>query len=93
MMLLRGPQSLTRHPSLGEPATELSLRVVAAAGGRASQAIAEYQRLGRDEFLDAWGSAGQPDTCCVSGAGSSIRKQFGSWGSDTSGGEIGMDAR
>ena len=56
MMLLRGLQSLRRHPSLGDPAAEMWLRVVAAAlGRRASQAIAEYQRFGRDEFLDAWG--------------------------------------
>jgi hypothetical protein len=48
MMLLRGPQSLTRHPSLDEPAGEISLRVVAVALGRkASQAIAEHQRLVR----------------------------------------------
>jgi hypothetical protein len=31
MMLLRGPQPLTRQPSLGDPAGEMSLRVVAAA--------------------------------------------------------------
>jgi hypothetical protein len=56
MMLLREPQSLRRHPSLGDPAADMSLRVVAAAlGRRASQAIAEHQRLGRDEFLETWG--------------------------------------
>jgi hypothetical protein len=61
MMLLRGPQSLTRHPSLGDPAAEMSLLVVAAAlGRRASQAIAEYQRFGRDEFLDTWARPGNP---------------------------------
>ena len=32
MMLLREPQSLRRHPSLGDPAADMSLRVVAAAG-------------------------------------------------------------
>jgi hypothetical protein len=37
-------------------------------------------------------SARQPDTCCGSVAGSSIRMQFGSRSSDRSGGEIVMDA-
>jgi hypothetical protein len=74
MMLLREPQSLRRHPSLGDPAADMSLRVVAAAlGRRACQRLLSISAWVGMSFLRLGGSDGQPDTCCVSGAGSLIR--------------------